>query len=83
MTRCVRCGLGLPIIPAAGVLMCGVCIGKALIEANPLQRCSRCGRDENCLQFGVQSIAVCEDCLSRIVGEWKIRRDDFAELSAS
>jgi hypothetical protein len=43
-------------------------------------RCERCGNEKG-ERYG--SVALCAACLVLIVLEWKTRRDEFAELSAS
>jgi hypothetical protein len=44
-------------------------------------RCERCGSSEGAEQLG--SIVLCEDCVALILKEWKLRRDEFAELTVS
>ena len=41
--------------------------------------CARCGEAQDCETFA--GIPLCEDCAALTVKEWKIKRDDFAELA--
>jgi hypothetical protein len=43
-------------------------------------RCQRCGTPE-CQSFG--AVLLCEACLLLIVEEWRIKRAEFGELTAS
>ena len=45
-------------------------------------RCLRCGSTQQCSAWD-GSIHLCELCIALIVREWRIHRDEFAELSTS
>jgi hypothetical protein len=44
-----------------------------------MKTCNRCGELHNCELFA--DVPLCPDCVDLIVREWRIRRNEFAELT--
>ena len=48
-----------------------------------MTRCARCGNLRDCQTRTVYAIALCGECLSLVIREWHIRREEIGELLES
>jgi hypothetical protein len=46
-----------------------------------MSKCARCQQEDNCGTFTIHGVAICEECLHAIVGEWFIKYQEFGELA--
>ena len=53
---------------------------EGALMQHPTSNCARCESAENCSVVTVFQIVLCDDCVNRIIGEWKIKWDEFDVL---